>query len=172
MGYWVSLYLDAPEKLAAVVGSKQPALATKFESDNPEFLDRLINGDYEPGGESDDAGYLVQAFEIICQNCCPSRCTVEIVVDEELFPEIWRLAWGAEAVPFDLPLSSYGTPAVSFWDSSQLGGLIQALSAIDHDGVARKTARSSGFRAEVSELIGVLAEAAAKGRGVLVFVSE
>jgi len=172
LGYWVSLYLDQPEKLAALVGSQQPAMAAKFEVENPEYLDRLIQGDFEPGAESDDAGYLIQALETVCQNLCSSRCTVEIVADDETFPEIWNLAWESGTVPFDLPLSSYGTPAVSFWEYSRLAGLIGSLSAIDHDVVARATGNSDGFRPEVTELISVLADAAAKGRGVLVFVSE
>jgi hypothetical protein len=152
LGNWISVYADAPEKLAEVVGSKDHSKAAAFRVEHPQYLARLIDADYEPGGEADDAGYLIQAFETVCDTVCPARCTVEVYLDEQSAPEMWRFVWTSETVPFDLPLSSFGTPAVSTWANSELPKLAAEL--------------------KVPEIRTVLEEAQRANVGVLVFYSE
>jgi len=53
-----------------------------------------------------------------------------------------------------------------------LTALIATLNALNFDEVKEKTRQSDGFREEVNEIIAILQDAEASGRGVHVFVSE
>jgi hypothetical protein len=91
MGNFVSVYLDEPEKLAAVVSSKDHAMIEAIVAANPHRLDkekigrnlaRLVDGDFSPG-EAPDGPDIIYAFRALCEAVAAEKTTVEIYLDED-----------------------------------------------------------------------------------------
>jgi len=179
MGHWVSVYSDAPERLGAVVASGSAARLEEVLVRNPgwrsdqnrlSFLRRLIDGDFGPG-EHPDGGRFVDAFQAICRACASKQATVEIYVDEDLFPEMWDFVWGGADAPQGLPMSEQGSPAVGFWDAALVREQIGVMEGLDRAALAARN-RGHRYDSEIAALLAVLRAADADGRGVYVFFNE
>jgi len=178
VGNWISVYTDEPQRLASVPSSSdQAALATilaahsDIDSDEQTYLTRLVDGQYECV-ESEEGGYLLYAFQKVCETFSPSKTTVEIYLDEEQFPAIWQFAFGANQTPVHLPSSSWGNPAVGYWPNSDVKNFIQTFESLDFAELVKTTGNSGGYCDEVRDLLEILKFADGLGRGIYVFVNE
>jgi hypothetical protein len=179
VGHWVSVYSVDQAQLDAVIASKNHSEFEKIVAAAPEFardegkrayVRRLIDGDFGPGEQS-DGGPFIYAFQGICGVCASHSATVEIYVEEDLFPEIWNFVWGAAEPPQELPVSEQGSPAVGFWDVASLGKQMDIFRKIDRDALAGRN-KGERYDAEILELIAVLQSAQSEGRGIYVFFNE
>jgi hypothetical protein len=179
VGNWISVYSVEPARLDAAIASKSDAEFDKIVAAAPElgtdegkrkFVRRLIDGDFGPG-EQPDGGPVVSAFQAICSACASHRATVEIYVNEDLFPEIWNFVWGAAEAPQELPMSEHGSPAVGFWDVASVGNQIEVLKKLDRNALAERN-KGQRYDAEILELLAVLRGAQSEGRGIYVFFNE
>src|SRR5579872_6971552 len=117
MGNFVGVYSEEPDRLNAVVGAKDKTRLAEILAANQQLqkneilacLTRLIDGDFTPG-EQPGGGSFVYAFEAICKTYAISQATVEIYLDEDMFPEIWDFVWSAADTPLALPVSENGSP--------------------------------------------------------------
>jgi hypothetical protein len=179
VGNWISVYSVEPARLDAAIASKSDAEFDKVLAASPElatddgkrgFVRRLIDGGFSRG-EQPDGGATVSAFQAICRACASHRATVEIYVDENLFPEIWNFVWGAAETPQGLPMSKHGSPAVGFWDAKSVGNQIEVFKKLDRTALADRN-KGQRYDAEILELLAVLRGAQSEGRGVYVFFNE
>ena len=179
MGNWISVYSVEPARLDAVIASKSDAEFEKILAATPELASddvkrglvrRLIDGGFGRGEQS-DGGPLVYAFQAICRACASHRATVEIYVDEKLFPELWNFVWGAPETPQGLPTPKQGSPAVGFWEAASVGHQIEVFKKLDRNALAERN-KGQRYDAEILELLAVLRGAQSEGRGIYVFFSE
>jgi hypothetical protein len=179
LGNWVGVYCVEPRVLDAAIGSKSEARLTAVLAANPDLrqnqeqlpaLRRLIDGNFS-AGEQPDAAPFIYAFEAICRACATSKATVEIYVDEDMFPEMWNFVWYAAEAPQGLPMSEYGSPAVGYWEAESIPNAIKVFTEIDHRAVAAQN-RGQSYKTEIADILGVLATARASDRGVYVFFNE
>ena len=178
MGEWVSVYADEP-RLAVVPRSSDKAALAEILAANPDigdekektYLEGLIDGRFE-SVESEEVGYLLYAFQKVCETYSPPKATVEIYVEEEQFPEIFKFIYQADDPPVSLPTSSYGNPAVVFWPHDEVKRLITVFDSLDFPKIEAMSEHPGGYKDEIRELTAVLAFSNASGRGVYVFLSE
>jgi hypothetical protein len=177
LGNWVGVYCVEPDALDAAIGSKSEARFAAVLTANPEMrggqlpaLRRLIDGNFS-AGEQPDAAQFINAFEAICRACATNKTTVEIYVDEDMFPEIWDFVWHAADAPQGLPMSEYGSPAVGYWEAESIAKAIKIFTELDHRVVAAQN-RGPGYQDEIADILRVLTAARASDRGVYVFFNE
>jgi hypothetical protein len=177
LGNWISVYTDEPRRLATIPGSRdtlalREILAAQPGSEEEQaYLTRLVEGKYECE-ESDEGGRLLYAFQKICETYSPAKTTVEVYLDEELFPEMWQFAHGARDTPAKLPASSWGSPSVGFWPNFELRNFQQVLGSLDFRELENTTLHPGGYREEIREILDVLKAAGRLGVGVYVFINE
>jgi hypothetical protein len=178
MGNFISVCTDEPEKIAAIVASKDRRQIEVVVEANPRIareqevrqcLARLVDGDFRPG-EQPDGAQFVYAFQATCEAVAADKTTVEIYVDEDMFPEIWNFVWGAAEAPQGLPMSEFGSPAVGYWDALSVSRQILVLERLDF--AALKSRADNSYREEVAGIVDVLKSAAERERGVFVFFNE
>jgi hypothetical protein len=178
MGNFISVCTDEPEKIAAIVASKDRSQIEVVVEANPRIareqevrqcLTRLVDGDFLPG-EQPDGAQFVYAFQATCEAVAADKTTVEIYVDEDMFPEIWNFVWGAAEAPQGLPMSEFGSPAVGYWDAVSVNRQILVLERLDF--AALKSRADNSYREEVAGIVDVLKSAAERERGVFVFFNE
>jgi len=179
VGNWISVYSVESARLNAVIASTSDAEFDKVLAATPELASddvkrglvrRLIDGGFGRGEQS-DGGPLVYAFQAICRACASHRATVEIYVDEKLFPELWNFVWGAADTPQGVPMSKHGSPAVGFWNAASVADQIEVLKKLDRAALADRN-KGQRYDAEILELLAVLRGAQSEGRGICVFFSE
>lgn len=181
MGNWISVYCDEPDALRAIVGSKSEAkfaavlaegkvVLGSHEEDIAAALRHIVDGDFSPA-EQPGGGYFVYAFEKVCHACATHKTTVEIYVDDDMFPEMWSFVWDAAEAPQGLPVSEYGSPAVGYWDAGSVPIKINVLKQLDYKTVAERN-RGHSYKSEIAEILEVLEAARERGRGVYVFFNE
>ena len=166
MGNFISVYAADPGRMNQLRGSTDAhsaILAAHPETDR-DGLARLFAGAYTTDGESDDAGPVLYAFQMLCETFAPSGATVEIYLDEDHFPTAWNFVCGAEDPPFPLPVSSSGTPAVAYLPTSELPNQL--------DSWQETAAAESPYAAESGEIAAVLQYALRHNLGVYLFVTE
>ncbi len=175
MGNFIGVYDDNLDKLKSVIGSGKSALVDEIlhdqESNEEEIgaLRKLIHGYYAPGEQTDGA-HFIRAFEAICRKYAKFQTTVEIYVDEELFPEIFQFVWKGDGDPFGLPLSEYGAPACGHWETKEVPELIKKFRGLNFDDLEDKT--GSNYEDAIGHILTVLEKAKEANEGVFVFYGE
>jgi hypothetical protein len=180
MGNFVSVMTDEPA-LRSIVKSRDQAKLKEVLAACPQIqsdrqrdakltcLQRLIDGDFT-AEEQDDGALFVYVFFDICQAYAQQKTTREIYVDEDMFPEIWTFVWGGGDTPFGLPFSPHGSPAVGYWDRTDLKKHIRIFEELDH--TARSKTAGKNYADEINDLLDVLKIADEEGKSVYVFFSE
>ncbi|HLJ47380.1 MAG TPA: hypothetical protein VKU01_15290 [Bryobacteraceae bacterium] len=175
MGNWVSVYREEPAD-ARAIGSKSEAVLRHVLQANPDLtagaqqcLQRLIEGEV-PSDEQFDGADFVRSFRAICHAYAEHETTVEIYVDEEQFPEIWELVWEAE-IPYGLPLSEAGSPAIGYWNAAAVTRFDDLFVAVDLAALAERN-KGQRYEQEIAAVREVLSAARAAGCGVYVFFEE
>jgi len=175
LGNFISVYTDEP-RISAAPRSSDPAaiaqiLAAHPDDDMASSLTQLVNGRFECE-ESDEAGRVLYAFQKVLETFSPSKTTVEIYLDEDQFPEMWRFAFEANNPPVALPTSSYGNPSVAYWPHGDVKTFLSTFRSLDFARLEKATRHPGAYRDEVREILEVLQFADLHASGVYVFINE
>jgi hypothetical protein len=122
--------------------------------------------------QSPDGAKVVAAFEALCKSVAEQSLTLECYIDDEQTPELWEFVW-SDWEPedyFELPLSPYGTPAVTYKDAAATKKFIAVLEGVKKTGGYKNQHFFSN--SNLDSLVAFLEESAAHHRGVFVFISE
>jgi hypothetical protein len=183
MAHWVGVYTDELPRLKSIIGSRasrhfKEALELcggQFSSHRPDHnriathIEGLIRGAI-PSGEPPDGAWFIRAFEALCRAHAHKAAVVEVAVDDEQFPEMWELVWGANEAPFGLPIAAEGSPACGHWGPQDVPGLVQTFRDLGNN-EAPQGGRPD-YRDEIAQLLEVLEAAGTSGQGVFVFFNE
>lgn len=184
MGNFVHVYADHLDSIQKMIGSKDAAARERVVAANERrlnlnpgskdevlrALDQLFASDYPTEDEHPDASNLIHAFHLICSAVAEASAETEIYVDEEQSPEIWNFVWSGHSTPFHLPLSEWGSPAVSHWRAEDIEDKLETFGKLDFEALAVRA--GTDYRAEITDICNCLSFARAKGMGIFVFFFE
>ena len=171
--HFLTLHIGSPAGISEVM--KREPLATLNQIPDLEtrrFAERIMKGDYTRDPETlehPEGDMFVRAFHALSELASESRITVEIYDDDERTPELWNFIWSAwePAEAFALPLSPFGTPAVTYKDR---GAIVKYLDQF------KQVRESRGYDSRLlssrnlDALISVMETVATDGPGVFVFI--
>jgi hypothetical protein len=171
--HFLTLHLGSPAGILELLEKKPlatlnqiPDLATR------RFAERIIKGEYTRDPETlehPEGDMFVRAFHALSELSSKSRITLEIYDDDERTPELWNFIWSAwePAEAFALPLSPFGSPAVTYKDR---GAIVKYLDQF------RQVRESGGYDTDfissrnLDSLISALETVATDGPGLFVFI--
>jgi hypothetical protein len=120
--HWLTLHIGSPAGIAEL-SEREPLATLKQIPDlgTRRFAERIMKGDYTRDPETlehPEGNMFISAFHALSELSSKSRITLEIYDDDERIPELWNFIWSdwEPAEVFALPLSPFGTPAVTYKD--------------------------------------------------------
>ena len=158
------------------MGSKDLAelAALGIAEDAPErpYIEQLIRRDYarDPDTfEAEDGAHLVRALAALCEKTASKKATLELYEGEEETPELWNFIWSEwePENPFELPLSPYGSPAVTFKDSHAAAVWLNRFETVKEAGGYDSRYLNAD---DLATLILILQEAVQQSAGVFAFI--
>ncbi|MGH9549734.1 MAG: DUF7691 family protein, partial [Terriglobales bacterium] len=132
-------------------------------------LHHLLSGAYKPGVQPD--GFLyIYAFEYLCGLYKSCSVTVNVIVDQEQFPEMFEFVCTGEYDPFGLPLSEEPWPACSCWTDEDVGRFIEIFEQLDQQEIRRRT--GNDYTRQTGDILKLLHQALDEQACVFVFLCQ
>ncbi|MCA9043937.1 MAG: hypothetical protein KDA69_06435 [Planctomycetaceae bacterium] len=172
--HFLTLYESQAQLLVNAVGSKDADLGVEIaeqlslNSDEQNALSIVLSRTYTRDAETwehPDGHHIVRAFASMCGYFAVHTDVIELYDDEERAPYLWELCWsdwdGED--PFQLPLSPFGCPSVTFHGHDRLTRICSGLKGIQKKGNTYADFISDD---ELDALIGVIAHATKSRSGL------
>jgi hypothetical protein len=171
--HFLTLHIGSPAGISELM-AREPleTLSQISDLETRRFAERIMKGDYTRDPETSEhpeGDLFVRAFHALSGLSSKSRITLEIHDDDEGTPELWTFIWSAwePAEAFALPLSPFGTPAVTYKDSEATAKYLDQF---------KQVRKSGGYDTRLvsprnlDALISILEAVSADGPGVFVFI--
>jgi len=134
-------------------------------------LDKVVRKIYKADpetGESADGHDLIRAFRLICEEHLGEQESLEVYEDPDETPTLWKFIFEGEA-PFEIPLSPYGNPAVS-WHSPKHATAI--LDLFKRELEEKRFKKGFLGEEELKSIVQKLSSAQSGNQGALVFYEQ